>query len=175
MDKYIQKLYIGKNEKEFVAFQGDNMHRKRGVSPVIAVLLMIAITIAIGVLVYVWISGLAGSLTKEGGSQVTEQLELVAYDFRDLDQCKIYIKNTGSVKVNITDVYFNGTKLSSTTASNPTSEEYTCVGGTSIDVGDTVTILIGVSGARSGASYIIKVVTGSGGVFTFTVIAGHTG
>jgi len=153
------------------------MHRKRGVSPVIAVLLMIAITIAIGVLVYVWISGLAGSLTKEGGSQVTEQLELVAYDFRDLDQCKIYIKNTGSVKVNIAEVYFNGMKLSSTTASTPTSGEYAYTENTenSLDVGETAAILIGVSGARSGASYIIKVVTGSGGVFTFTVIAGRTG
>jgi len=149
------------------------MHRKKGVSPVIAVLLMIAITIAIGVLVYVWISGLAGSLTKGGGSQVTEQLELVAYDFRDLNQCKIYIKNTGSVKVNIDEVYFNGTKLNYTTASTPNSGEY--AGTTSLDVGETAAIVIGVSDARSGVSYIIKVVTKSGAVFTFTVVAGRTG
>jgi len=153
------------------------MHRKKGVSPVIAVLLMIAITIAIGVLVYVWISGLAGSLTKGGGSQVTEQLELVAYDFTNLEQCKIYIKNTGSVKVNIAEVYFNGTKLSNTTASTPTSGYYAYTEHTnsSLDVGETAAILIGVSDAQSGVSYIIKVVTESGAVFTFTVVAGRTG
>jgi len=155
------------------------MHRKKGVSPVIAVLLMIAITIAIGVLVYVWISGLSGSLTKGGGgSQVTEQLELVAYDFTNLNQCKIYIKNTGSVKVNITDIYFNGTRLLPLTSSDTlTSEKYTYTENTEsvLDVGDTAAILIGVNNAKSGASYIIKIVTGSGGVFTFTVIAGRTG
>jgi len=82
------------------------MRMKKGVSPVIAVLLMIAITVAIGILVYVWVSGLAGSMTSGGGTQVAEQLELIAYDFHDTNTLILYVKNTGGIAVTIDRIYF---------------------------------------------------------------------
>lgn len=42
---------------------------EKGVSPVIAVLLMIAIAVAASILVYVWSMGLIGTLTTGGGSR----------------------------------------------------------------------------------------------------------
>ena len=53
-----------------------NRSNEKGVSPVIAVLLMIAIAVAAAILVYVWSMGIIGTLTGGGGQQVKEQVIL---------------------------------------------------------------------------------------------------
>ena len=90
------------------------MHRKyrrRGVSPVIAVLMLIAIAVATGIIVYVWVMGLSGSLTKSGGTQVSEQLELVAYDFSSTSNVTLHIRNTGGSKIILDRIYFDGNRV----------------------------------------------------------------
>ena len=146
--------------------------RRKGVSPVIAVLLLIAIAVATGILVYVWVTGLAGTLQQTGGQQVAEQLELLAYDFTDTSTPKLvlYLKNPGGITVTIDKVYVGQT------------------GGTIVEVSKSLTLAPGASNSltisgtdfgtlsvSSGTSYTVKIVTTTGAVFTYTVIAGRSG
>ena len=50
---------------------------RRAVSPIIATLLLIAIAVAAGVLVYVYVNSLSGNLTSSNGNQVTHQSQAV--------------------------------------------------------------------------------------------------
>ncbi len=54
---------------------------RKAVSPIIATLLLIAIAVAAGIIVYVYVNSLAGGLTSGGGQQVSEQLSLDAYNY----------------------------------------------------------------------------------------------
>jgi flagellin-like protein len=79
-----------------------NFSRRRAVSPIIATLLLIAIAVAAGVLVYVYVNSLSGNLTSSNGQQVTQQMQLHSYSF---------LENVGGASVSISAIYFDGTAL----------------------------------------------------------------
>ena len=54
---------------------------RRAVDPIIATLLLIAIAVAAGIIVYVYVNSLAGGLTQSGGQQVSKQLSMDSYAF----------------------------------------------------------------------------------------------
>src|SRR5580700_6394035 len=103
--------------------------RKRsvGVSPIIATLLLIAITVSAGVIVYVFVSGVGNGLTQGGGQQTAQQIELTAYAFTPLTgtsltcdgnstvttaPCLIVsIKNVGGSSIALDSVLFDGVSL----------------------------------------------------------------
>ena len=59
-----------------------NRHfNNRGVSQVIAALLLIAIAVAAAILLYVFAIGLLGSLGSSGGQQTKQQLIMEAYNW----------------------------------------------------------------------------------------------
>lgn len=141
------------------------MKERRGVSPVIAVLLMIAIAISIGVLVYVWISGLAGSLTNTGGTQVADRLELVAYQFSGSNLI-LYIRNAGNNKVTVDEIYVLGESIMDSTSDV----------GVPINPGETQQIQVSLNGDyQDGQAYTVRVVASSGSIFSWTLIYGRSG
>lgn len=102
------------------------VQRRSGVSVIIATLLLIAISVAAGIIVYVFVNGLAGSLTGSGGQQVTQQLQLQTYSdlpastaggftsYGTIGNGQLldaFIKNTGSSSIVISAVYFDGNIL----------------------------------------------------------------
>ena len=97
--------------------------RKRGVSVVVATLLMIAITVSAGVIVYVFLGGLAGNLTQNGGQPVTEKLTIQAYNFAlSPGACacaqqvlEIFLLNPGPAITKISAVYFDGALMTLST------------------------------------------------------------
>jgi flagellin-like protein len=135
---------------------------KRAVSPVIATLLMIAIAVAASVIVYVWSIGLLGGLMGGGGSQAKEQLIMEAYDWGGASP-KCVLRNVGSANVTIAAAYISGSAVSGfpTTAIAPGSATASFT-------------LTGFTGT-SGTAYTVKFVSKSGGVFTFSMIAGSAG
>ncbi len=101
--------------------------RKRGVSPIIATLLLIAIAVAAGIIVYVYVNSLAGGLTGGGGQQVAVQLQLQAYSFNTAGTgngqfLDIFLKNVGGASITISAIYVDGNVL---TEWIPTSSAYT--------------------------------------------------
>ena len=136
---------------------------KKAVSPVIATLLMIAVAVAAAVIVYVWSAGLLGTLMGGGGSQVKEQLIIEAYNWNDPGSLVLNIRNVGSASVAISKIYVGGTSM-------------TFSGGPDIGVAAVVTVTVTIAGVSGyGVAYPIKVVTQTGGVFSFSAILGSTG
>jgi len=138
------------------------MNRK-AVSPVISVLLMVAVAVAAAILVYVWSMGLIGTLQTGGGSQTREQIELDAYNWKTADLI-LYLRNVGASDVVVDAVYVAGEVVSSG------------MGVTVIVQGPVVPVTLTPPGSitlASGVAYTIKVVTKSGGVFTFSCIYGR--
>ncbi|MEM3678019.1 MAG: archaellin/type IV pilin N-terminal domain-containing protein [Candidatus Bathyarchaeia archaeon] len=133
---------------------------RRAVSPVIATLLMIAIAVAAAILVYVWSMGLVGTLQGTGGQQTREQLIMEAYNTVGTSWL-LYIRNVGPTSSNITAVYVEGKPVSFS-------------GDTSLAPGGHGTLTLSNFGTlTSGAAYTVKIVTSSGAVFSYSVIAGR--
>ncbi len=70
----------------------------RGISTIIAALLLIAIAIAAGVLLYVFSIGLIGSLQGAGGQQVKDQVIMEAYKWSGTT-LTLNLRNTGSTTI----------------------------------------------------------------------------
>jgi len=137
---------------------------KKAVSPVIATLLMIAVAVAASVIVYVWSAGLLGTLMGGGGSQVKEQLIIEAYNWNNPASLVLSIRNVGSASVTIDKIYVAGSSMG---FSPPAA---------SVPVGTVVSVSVTITGiAGYGVAYPIKVVTQTGGVFSFSAILGSTG
>jgi flagellin-like protein len=144
-----------------------NRHfNNRGVSQVIAALLLIAIAVAAAILLYVFAIGLLGSLGTGGGGQTKEQLIMEAYnwDFTG-GSIQLTVRNVGpaAIDAGTTDVFVNGIS-------------YGQLGGTcdTLQPGQSCTVTVTVTGGSfiSGAAYPLKLVTPTGGVFSYSIIAG---
>ena len=135
---------------------------EKGVSPVIAVLLMIAIAVAAAILVYVWSMGLIGTLTTGGGSQTREQVIVDAYSWNQTgNTITLYARNVGSAEVILDAVYVGGDMAS------------TNMGTTLPVLGPVIQVDVTPGGTyTSGVAYTMKVITKTGGVFTFSLICG---
>jgi flagellin-like protein len=139
-----------------------NKHfNNRAVSQVIAALLLIAIAVAAAVLVYVFSIGLLGSLQGSGGQQMKEQVILEAYNWGNLASLVLNLRNVGTAGVTMASMYVNGTVRTATGC--PTlAAQATCV----------MTLTISPA-ATTGVSYVIKVRTIDGAVFSYSAIAGQ--
>jgi flagellin-like protein len=137
--------------------------RRKALSPVIATLLMVAIAVSAAIITYVWAMGLLGGLMGTGGTQTKEQLILEAYNWNvSTNSISLVFRNVGSTVVNIAAIYLEGASLS------PAPQ--------TVFIANTVSYSLSTgSGHTSGASYTLKVVTATGGTFSFSVVAGKAG
>jgi FlaG/FlaF family flagellin (archaellin) len=195
--------------------------RSRGVSVVVATLLLIAISVTAAMIVYVFVGGLAGNLTQNGGQPVTEKLLIQSYTFAlSPGTCacaqqviEIFLLNPGPAITKISAVYYDGTLLTvstpfttpDTALSTITNDAYTALSSTLVNdfstaactatagpaasicftnatpkttynVGDVGQIVITFgSPAAYGTGHTVKVVSSTGAVNVFTVVAGISG
>jgi len=136
---------------------------RRGISPVIAAVLLVIISVAAGVLVWTWISGFA---TRNPTAQPTleERIRIEAVNISGSGgtyKITVYVRNIGSKLVNITSAYIidvNGSVVFSNTTLNvdiaPGDVKPIPVKDTSISL-------------KPGYSYTIKVVTLNGAEATY--------
>lgn len=135
--------------------------RRKALSPVIAVLLMVAIAVAAAIITYVWSMGLLGGLMGTGGSQTKEQLVLEAFDWKTAT-LKAVLRNVGSADVTVASIYVEGANCA--------------VGTQVISIGSTFAYSFTPPGTyTAGASYVLKVVSATGAVFSFSVVCGKAG
>jgi len=104
---------------------------RKGISPIIATLLLIAIAVAASIVVYVFVTGIAGNLTTGGGQQTTERLQMQSYNFalsppapNSGTACtcvgwilQIFLLNSGSATTTISAIYYDGALLTLSTPS----------------------------------------------------------
>ncbi|MEM1523318.1 MAG: archaellin/type IV pilin N-terminal domain-containing protein [Thermofilaceae archaeon] len=134
--------------------------RRKGVSPVIATLLLIVIAVAAAVLAYIWVTGYMGTLQAQAGAQqVQERIKIEGVMISGGTIQTVYVRNIGDTQVKIAAVYLLDSggsvlgKIEQTTTLSP--ESATTISATTLP---TVT---------AGKTYIIKVVTARGTEATY--------
>jgi flagellin-like protein len=142
----------------------------RGVSQVIAALLLIAIAVAAAILLYVFAIGLLGSLGTGGGQQTKQQLIMEAYSWTDVATLAVTVRNVGpaNIAIDTADVFVNGIQISTTGGgcTGPLTPQQSCVMSLDATAADAAMSLV------SGAAYPLKIVTPEGGVFSYSIILG---
>ena len=75
--------------------------------------MLIALVVAAGVVVYFFVSGLSGNLSKTGTGAVTTELSLDAYNFPAAGPLTFTLRNVGNTSTTVEAVYFNGNPVAS--------------------------------------------------------------
>lgn len=126
---------------------------KKALSPVVAAIILIAVTVAVSIAVAAWMGAI--TFTFMGGA---EQLTFTAYAWDTANSPPTYInitvKNTGSGKLTISDVRIGETSATWSVV----------VGSTTLDAGDSATIQV-TGTFSSGTLYEFYVITASGNTF----------
>jgi flagellin-like protein len=139
--------------------------KRRGVSPVIATLLLIVIAVAAAVLTYVWVTGYIGRTTSTAETgQLQERIKINAVSVSGSD-VTASVANIGDLDVSITAAYVltsNGTTVCGGALTSVASLSK----GTTTDVTVSNTCTL-----TSGKVYIAKVVTSKGTEATYTFTA----
>ncbi len=141
--------------------------QRRAVDPIIATLLLIAIAVAAGIIVYVYVNSLAGGLTSGGGQQVSEGLSMDAYNFPTSGSLTVTVRDTGGSAITLNAEFYDGLPIS------PTN------GGASLNTGGVTTLTEAIgslpSAPTAGTTHTLKIITTDGGTFVFSITAGRTG
>jgi flagellin-like protein len=146
----------------------------RGISTIIAALLLIAIAIAAGVLLYVFSIGLIGSLQGSGGQQVKDQVIMEAYNWQTATSLIMQLRNTGATTVNLAtaDVYLAGqgpvTGATYVTACTGSSTPAAVAPGAAC----TYTVPVVAASYTAGVAYVIKLALADGGIMSYSAVEG---
>jgi flagellin-like protein len=126
-------------------------HRKskRALSPVVASIILIAVTVAVSIAVAAWM----GALTV--GFMGTEELKITSMSF-PTGSVQVVANNTGTSPVTINEVWVNGAKQTYTPATVQANQ------------GTTVAVTYAWT---AGSNYQIKLVTSKGNTFMYTAVA----
>jgi len=147
----------------------------RAVSAVIATLLLIAIAVAAAIVVYVFSIGLIGGLQTSGGQQVKQQVIMEAYSWGTATgPFTMTLRNVGPAAVTFSDLFINGVLQTTTTAGCFAASPYQLTVGTNCLATVATPTLGGTTTPSAGVSYVVKIVTVDGAVFSFAAIAGSS-
>jgi flagellin-like protein len=145
----------------------------RGISTIIAALLLIAIAVAAGVLLYVFSIGLIGSLQGTGGQQVKDEMIMEAYQWTTTTSLTLQLRNVGSSTLNLftANLYLAGggplgTPTITCTSTGSTSSAVLPGGYCSYSVAPSA------ASFSSGVAYVIKLAFQDGGVMSYSVVCG---
>ena len=131
---------------------------KKALSPVVAAIILIAVTVAVSIAVAAWMGALTFGFM--GGS---EQVKIVGVQFTNstgTPQIKVTLQNTGTADVVITSAKVGDTVINDITV-NPDS---------TVEAGTSATVTFNYDW-EAGKSYNVGVVTKAGNVFTYYATA----
>lgn len=135
---------------------------RRGISPVIAVLLLVIIAVAAAILTYLWVLGYMGTVQQQGGTEaLQERIKVEGVDLSGTRLIGVYVRNVGDVDAVLSSIYLV----------HPTGDTDQLYSGRLVIDPGTVR-RVGVSAYLSpGTTYVVKAVTASGteASYTFTV------
>lgn len=129
---------------------------KKGVTPVVAVIMLLLIVISLVGGIFVWMRGTMGKLTEKGTEEVTSQLkksdQTIAIQSVDKPNNNIYVKHTGdeyAISTDELDVYQNEVYTSPTWQESDCStgltelspDQVACVSFASLATDDTIRIV----------------------------------
>lgn len=131
----------------------------KGLSPVVASIILIAVTVAVSVVVAAWMGGMTIGLMGNA-----EQVSITNYQFSDAKTVVLSVRNTGTATVTISSATIDGQNAAITET------------GAALNIvkGATGTITLTNPGTGSpnfnaGAQYSIKLVTAKGTTVPYTI------
>jgi archaellum component FlaF (FlaF/FlaG flagellin family) len=149
------------------------MLNRRGVSQIIAAMLMISITVAGAIVVYAYSSGLLGSL--QGAKPQQSYLSQIALEYYNWNMVSgvlnLTIRNVGPTMVDLSptkaDFFVGGATVRSTGCGqlNPLQS---CTAKLTNGSGNTA-----ITGATVGVAYVVKLVAADGASFSYMCIPGR--
>jgi hypothetical protein len=165
------------------------MMGKKGIGEIVAALILISIVVAASIIIYVYSSGLLGSLQGARPQQpYTNQLTLEYYDWTTNTNCGpgkdstlqtlcLTLRNAGSGFAVLADFFVAGVKV--TAPIKGSCAAYTAKsllpqsasGGTQSSC--TAVLVIANPTIVNGVAYSVRVVTVDGSVFSYSCIAGQ--
>src|SRR5271169_43743 len=156
---------------------------RKAVSPIIATLLLIAIAVAAGIIVYVFVNSISGNLTQQGGQQLADQVSMDAYTYPSAGTAPVLVlRNVGSTSITLSQIYFDGNLCQAAGVTCTAAPVLTTAGGRTVttlpsvcSTGSYTQVTLATSAQTSGTSHIIRIETADGGTFTFTIISGRSG
>jgi flagellin-like protein len=141
---------------------------RRGVSPVIATLLLIVIAVAAAVLVYMWTVGYATQMkptTPETGERLKIEAGKLYVSGSDV-MAELYVRNVGGSPARVKTAYL-------LTTSQDVIERKDLSSPVDIDVGSVQSISIAFTSTnvKKGQTYIVRIVTSLGNEFAIELKA----
>jgi flagellin-like protein len=135
---------------------------KKAVSPIIAVLLLIAIAVAAAVITYIWVMGFIGMATTQ---RVTAQgqIQIEAVSFGS-SSSTLHVRNVGATTVTTDAIYVTDNTAGVTLATDTDPADVSA----EITVGEMEEITYNAAGFTRGHSYTFKVVCTDGTVAVYT-------
>ena len=158
----------GLGEREVTKRKTGLLRDKRAVSPVIATVILVAVTIVVAVAVAYWMGGIAGLYTRY------EQVEISsAYAIKDTDHgywnITVELKNTGSADATLDNLLVNGKPYAQFEGNINVTVDGSELPAT-INSGDSKTadieIMDGTSGCSSGTTIELKFHSATGAEYT---------
>jgi flagellin-like protein len=137
---------------------------KKGISPILATLLLIVIAVAAVIVTYAWVMTFTGSTTSQAGAVLT--VENVR--FYSSDDVEITVRNSGTADAKVVEVY-QGPSTSELQKEEPRDyEPDTQI----VSAGSSITIDLRLDDDwESGTRYYFKVVTEEGFSLPFSEVA----
>lgn len=126
----------------------------KGISPLIATLLLIAIAVAASVITYSWVMSMIGSQSTQ--AQTAVRIDNVEFDV-GTESVTVTVRNIGSVSADLVTIGVKLTSASSYATENVSPAQ-------AIPVGTAVDITVTLSGLdlTTGYNYDVKVITSTG-------------
>ena len=144
------------------------MNTRKGISPLIATLLLIAIAVAASVLTYSWVMSMVGTQSAQAQTQI--RIDTVTWLNAGAgahDSYKILIRNTGSVAATVESISIRKNEAGSSAFT------YSMTTSNSLDVGKTleptVTLASPIATWAVSTSYVIRVTSSTG--FYYEMVA----
>jgi flagellin-like protein len=141
------------------------LHRK-GISPIIATVILVLIAVAAGVMLWLWVSGFTSAMPAEQQA-LNERIRIDAVKVEDGSgggkSVTIYVRNIGKTDVTIGAAYILDT--SNTIIASNTGTQ------TLISPGSVEGVTVSSVQLSSGYAYVAKVVTINGVETTYTFVA----
>ena len=141
---------------------------RKGVSPIIATVILVLIAVVAGVLLWLWVSGYSSALPSQNPA-LYERIKIEAVNVSSTTSTKqisIYVRNIGNADVTISSIYIlrpDGTMIEN--PSLPNNNPVTIKPGTVQKI--TVTLS---QQYQSGYAYVVKVVTTNGVEAAYTFV-----
>ena len=167
------------NTRSFISKRGEllkMLRSKKGISPILATLLLIAIAVGAILITYAWVITFTSTQTQQSGAiPILENVRFYAVGSTN-NRTEIIMRNSGSSSAKIVSVYWSSSSFSALAKIG--TSEYTLTPTTGvIDALSSLTIVVkwGISGGvvtdstwTSGNTYYFKVVTEAGQPIQFT-------